>query len=235
MRIFLALPDDNQWGRTYHYQIAGWYPWGLPGVRCPRCTTWSTSGLQLPSVDLRRFPHSAQYEDRWPVELEQFQALRDALAGMTPPGVQLLPGAEFGPICGNVTGRLANLNWINSWTLLVEDQALIQLRNSELRGLRPFDTQLVHVDQGQPKLFDLEILPRAAVAGIDASNSCPLCGRISVNAPERLVLKRTSIPEEEDLFRGVGLHTYVFVTERFVDIVRQRDLTGSTFEPVAVE
>jgi hypothetical protein len=100
--------------------------------------------------------------------------------------------------------------------------------------------KLTYAVHPSPELFQLEIMPRVYLSsdvGIRAMKPCPGCGRYAFSKPKgrSLVLDRTSIPPDADIFRLIDLPTFVVVTDRFVETTRRREIENVEFEAIDVE
>jgi hypothetical protein len=85
-------------------------------------------------------------------------------------------------------------------------------------------------------LLELELAPRSLVAASSvpeqALSRCPGCGRIPVKVPTKIVIQKSSIPTDVDIFRDQILTTVILAKDNFVDAVDSNNLTGLQFEEV---
>lgn len=127
--LFEILPDSAWDAGT----IVASHKWGLPGLNCTDCSTWSQIGIHYPSVDLSSLPRESEYRRLWPVSVEEFEARRSAVEPVVPKDAMLLPGTEFGPLIGEAKGDFGDFAWRDSWTLLARPRTLNQLSEAGVK------------------------------------------------------------------------------------------------------
>ncbi len=203
------------------------HKWGaLPGLRCPECgATWAGSSTGYPSADLSALPERKEYEKPRPEPFDEFVRLRELVRPLVPPGAQLFPGAEFGPVVGTATGTFSPLFFYFLSMPLIHREALEQLQAEGVRGLRGFPTELRFRQKKHPDLWELEILPHGRLhpdcTPPGRRPPCPKCGHDHFTFPEDPILEAASLPTHTDLFRLSDFETILIGTERFVDAVRR--------------
>ncbi len=207
---------------------------GLPGLRCPECkATWAGSATAFPGVDLSSLPEHKAFEEPRPEPFDEFVRLREMVRPLVPPGAQLLPGAQFGPLVGTATGTFSPLFFYFIEMPVVHRKALEQLQAEGVRGLKGFPTELRFRQKKQPELLELEILPHGWLhvdcLPPDRPPQCMKCGRNGFKRPGDLILDEASLPEDLDLFRLADFESTFICTERFVDAVRRLELDGVVF------
>ena len=220
-------------------QINASHKWGLPGLSCSTCgATWSGSASAFPSVDLTSLPERAAFETARPEPFEEFVRLRELVRPLVPPGTQLLPGAEFGPLEGTASGSFGPLFLQSSWMPLIRREAWERLQATELQGLQAFPTQLRFRQKNPPELLELEIAAHGRLHPDcflpEAPTRCPQCGRLEARRPENMLLETASLPEQRDLFRLTDFETTLIGTERFVEAVQRLGLEGAAFQELSV-
>lgn len=237
MELYKISPDDEQWGKLYNDYLIAYHSWHLPGVHCPVCDQkWATIGVSYPLVNLSGTTIGKQLEKARNVELEAFEALREAVQPYAPTGLPLPPGAEFGPVKGKVKGRFGDLVWRHSWDPLIRVETYKKLASAGLR--LPETAAPILQGKVQDQLFQLQIEPCGCLSSrsyIDPDTPvCPRCKRDSRKL-EKLVLVKASIPTHLDIFRIGNFPTKVLVSQNFKEAVKQFEFTNILFEKVEIE
>jgi uncharacterized double-CXXCG motif protein len=201
------------------------HKWGLPGIHCPLCdATWASTGVAFPSVDLSHFPDREKYSARVEEDYSEFERLREQVRPLVPPGVQLKPGTDFGPMVGAARGEFGPLCLRHPWTLLFRPEPLAQLTAEGLQGLKGCRTELRFRKKDPPELLELELLPHGRLhpdcLPEERPPICTQCERFGVRLPDDPILDAASLPSHLDLFRLEDFTTVIIATERFVEAVR---------------
>ncbi|HZI13319.1 MAG TPA: double-CXXCG motif protein [Myxococcus sp.] len=237
MRFYELDPGDiNLQKGTYN---AG-HKWGLPGVTCPQCkATWAGAGINYPAVDLSGHPDAKKLSKAYLEEdFEEYERLREQVRPLLPSDYPLEPGALFGPLVGTARGPFSAFVHQYGHILLVRPDALEQLQNAGLRGLRGCRTEMRFRPKGVMELLDLHIEPRGLLHPDCIPRStpppCPKCGRHGFSLPKQPILEAASLPSDLDLMRLVNFATVLVVTERFKDTVERLGLDGLTFRELPV-
>jgi len=179
------------------------HKWSLPGTHCPQCnTTWASTGIDLPSVDLSHLPDQQKYCARLEKDYSEFERLREQVRPLVPPGVQLEPGTQFGPLHGAARGEFGPLCLHHPWSLLLKPEPLARLTAEGLQGLKGCRTELRFRKKNPPELLEMELL---------------LHGHL----PDEPILDAATLPSHLDLFRLAGFTTMIIATQRFVEAVRR--------------
>lgn len=237
MELYKISPDDEQWEKLYNDYLVAYHPWHLPGVHCPVCNQkWAAIGVSYPLVDLSGTTIGKQLEKARNIELEVFEALREAVKPYAPADLPLPPGTEFGPVKGKVKGRFGDFVWRHLWDPLIRVEAYQQLSSAGLR--LPGTVAPILQEQFQGQLFQLQIEPHGYLSphsyDVPEIPICPRCKRDGRKL-EKLIMVRESIPNHLDMFRIGGFPTKILVTERFKDAVNELELTNILFEKVELE
>ena len=222
---WLRHPETSR----YTGSINAIHKWHLPGVRCPECDiTWASGLASYPSVDLSSLPEQAEYKKARPEPFDEFVRLRERVRPLVPPGAQLRPGTNFGPLVGTAMGIFSPLYLYFSDMPVVLREALEHLRAEGIQGLRAFPTELrVPSKKSPPDLLELEF-PSHGRLHPDCTPPrplpCPKCGRDSFTRPEEPILDAASLPADTDVFRLTDIESMLIGTERFVEAVRHLGL-----------
>lgn len=233
--LFTVLRDDANLGTG---AIDATHKWFLPGVICLACkSTWGNVGLEYPSVDLSSLDNERAYQAPRPVAWSKFESLREPVARLMGPDALLLPGTHFGQLVGKAKGRFtADFAWVNLWTLLATAESFSYLKDRfpNLKGVTP---ELTFTGPDRPTLLELELEPQGEVVLPPQSNGagvCETCGRDPSSLPDRIVIAKSSIPQDLHLFRARNFTTVLLATERFVKAVQDLGFVGLNFEEVTV-
>jgi uncharacterized double-CXXCG motif protein len=229
--LFEVVRDDSNLGSGY---IDATHKWGLPGVICSQCnSTWGAVGSEYPSVDLSGLSNENAYRKARAVPFDEFERLRQPILRMLPEGSKLIPGTQFGPLLGEAKGKFKDFAWINLWTLLIrsEVRTALETRVSNLICVRPqLSWKGVETD-----LLELQLDPHGHLVSPSTSQpSCEACGRDPNSLPKQIIVTRSSIPDNVDLFRARNFNTVLLATSRFVNAVRDLNLVGVRFNEVIV-
>ena len=235
MRVFELKVDDEALSPTSDMRARR--VWGLPGIQCDSCNaTWSNTGLAYPSVDLSSLPSADRYKVLGAVPLEEFLRLLRPVRELMPSGSVLPPGTDFGPLTGTVKGKFGDFVWLNSWTLLVRQEAYELLLPVGVRMPKGVPASLRFRGAPPTVLVELEIEPlsrisRHSLRDLDIKR-CQACGRNPFRVPDHIEVELSSIPQQVDLFRLREFTTIILGTEAFVDAVRALRMTGISFKEV---
>jgi uncharacterized double-CXXCG motif protein len=238
MPRFFALPLGDIQLQRGEYNAG--HKWGLPGVTCPQCkATWAGAGPSYPAVDLSGHPAAKKLSKAYlEKDFEEYERLREQVRSLLPSHYPLGPGAMFGPLVGTARGPFSAFIHQYGHILLVRPDALEQLHDAGLRGLRGCRTEMRFRPKGVTELLDLHIEPRGRLHPdcIPPSTPppCPKCGRHGFSLPKQPILDAASLPSDLDLMRQVNFATVLVVTERFKDTVERLGLDGLTFRELPV-
>lgn len=119
------------------------------------------TGVAYPSVRLPRLNAVS------PVSVSEFNALAGPVAQWLGADVYLPPGTELGPLTGEMGRQPRDVDWLNSWTLLMSDRALAHFsgRGIELKSVAADLRRRRDRGPWATVLYELEI---PAVAGVTA-------------------------------------------------------------------
>ena len=234
MTRFFELREDSAATARYKGDLNATHKWALPGVECSTCgATWSGWGDDYPSVDLSHLPERREFERARPEPFSEFARLRELVRPLAPPGSELPPGTQFGPLVGTAHGDLGPLTWQGDSLLLLRRDTLERLRAEGVRGLLGCRTELRWRQKNPPEMLELQIEPRGRLhpdcLPPDLPPPCATCGRSELRLPDEPILAAASLPADLDLFR-IGDYTTVIVgTEHFKNAVRRLELDGIAF------
>ncbi|MDQ4123221.1 MAG: double-CXXCG motif protein [Acidobacteriota bacterium] len=233
MRIFEIKEDQNLKNAGY---IDAGHKWGLPGVICPVCkSTWSTVGLEYPTVDLANVADEELYREPRAEPLNVYKKLQQRIQEAFPRLSLLEPGAEFGPLVGKAVGRLDGFVWRAWWTVSLEANAFEKLNNYGLTLPPSIKAELKFKKEVQ-QVFELELpllgkLTNGVYDNIQLKH-CHACGRDSASKPQEVLIDCSSVPNPVNIFRVSNFRTIILVTERFVEAVTSLNIKGAVFKEV---
>jgi hypothetical protein len=153
----LHHPDYDSDYRSSYINGSLEHPFGLPGVQCDVCRqTWGGSRI-LPfecPVSIRGRKH---LKERWPIALEQHQALQrevqDELrkAGIVLPALR--PGDDFQPACLDVPSRpRADFLWSSLGSVVVSDRVRALFQSERIGGVAFCPVTLRRIGKREAKL-----------------------------------------------------------------------------------
>jgi hypothetical protein len=229
-RIFTVRPDRVLQPQSNIKELN--YHVGLPSVACESCgRTWSMTGPSFPEVDL---PHDIDPEpflDPAAVSAARLKQLTEMVRALFPPGTALYPGTAFGPAWARLARLKVPLDFVfdGSWTLLSAspagaaalDDCGVKSVQVEIRGKIALDLR----EASLPMFGLIDDMVDPSV------QPCDVCGYVKLLVPPvlRMALPADDIPA---IFRGANAPNIVFATDRFVDIVQERNLKGLVFTPI---
>lgn len=236
MRVFDCNQDPRS-DRQLDYAVDGTHKWTLPGVKCSTCgTTWSTTGIEYPTVDISNEPFAHEYTSDSPIPIEHFETLIAKLRSRFPSALSLQPGTEFGRFVGRASGPFPDFTYPAPWTVLITRHAyaLLSAKNVRMPPAVAADLRLPR-DQVND-LWELEIQPLASLHPDSFLQGADPCRRCRREGQEVIIpiIDRGSIPTDQDIFRPHNFPTYILATERFKNAVEELSLTGMIFRELVL-
>jgi uncharacterized double-CXXCG motif protein len=237
MRIYEI--DEEESGRVHYGYIDGNHSdGGLPGVFCHGCNcSWAAYGLPYPTVDITSISGHEELFKPTNVTVPHFEYVRQKVRHMLPPGAYLPPGTSFGPVSGKVHGKLAAFAWTEGGMLI---NAGLYNEMLEIGLLLPEGVPAnLSFPKGKPiiDMLELNLLPVARLSlscyADQGKERCEICGRLGIQTPWNIVLKKSSIPRDVDVFREQETSTK-FATDAFRDYCLNNDLKNIRFREQAV-
>ena len=207
----------------------------LPGVTCPKCGTWATTGLIYPMANVSKLDEVANLTKPNPVTLTKFSELIRALRSVFEDEILLRPGANFGAVQGEARGSFGDFAWCNPWNPLVRESVLNALSAEEvvLVGVNAdlrFAGKSLHEN-----LIELDARPCVNVSKRLVPPPCAICGRIGMKVPDRLVLDANTFDERIPIQRVRELPTVLIVNDRFARLILKLELRDVLLQPVEFE
>jgi len=236
---FYRITEDKAPRYTGSLMNAG-HRWSLPGVEsCPTCGAGGGfGGLHYPCVDPSSLPEREKLHEPEPVPFEEFARLRELVRPLVPTWALLKSGASFGPVEGSGLGYFGQLFMQNPWTLFARREALERLQADGVRSLQGCPIKVRFRTKHAPELLELQLELRGQFHPDCLSPRrepiCPTCDNNPNPLPKRLWLDASSLPEHIDVFRLRDWPGCIIANERFVEIVKRRELNGVVFAEMEV-
>ncbi|MFP2904368.1 double-CXXCG motif protein [Pyxidicoccus sp. 3LFB2] len=237
MNFYIVEEDASP---PYTGDINGSHMQRLPGKElCPKCGAGGgIGGLSYPCVDLSSLPapELEKLSNARPVPRPEFERLRELVRPLAPSGARLESGVGLGPLTGKGSGHFGQLFTYLRSDLLVQVEALAQLRDAGVRGLEQSCPILVRFRTKNPPEFhevqlELRGLPHPDSVSPKSKPPCPTCGHADIRYLSPLILDAASMPTDLDVFR-LHKHLDIIVSERFKDTVTRLELGGVKFREV---
>jgi hypothetical protein len=205
----------------------------LPAMDCPQCGVWGADGLVFPGISKAELPSRLQSLGAQPISVPKWRALGEVPGFAARHGIDVRPGATFGPLLGHPVTTGTGLVWRNDWTLLVDEghaSLLAQLRCPLVTVPSPC------MNAAGQRMLEIDI--REGVAAVAKGSpgrpptACAGCGRIKPGDVDESAVRFTSAQLVRPLQRIAGRPTIIIATESFVAAAKRLRLT--TFTAVAV-
>lgn len=152
MNLFELDGDWGPWGDCQPYDIYADRKWGLPGVSCPACgQSWASLRSVYRRADLSSLPETVRQllnGPPWSVAPAEFEARRRLVEAALPPGTELLPGTDLGPLVGAAYGVFDDFSWGVLGTVLVRRGVLERFTAAGLEPMGALETEIRY--GGQP-------------------------------------------------------------------------------------
>jgi uncharacterized double-CXXCG motif protein len=235
--LYQLTLDENDW---YRYQIEGSHRWSLPPLSCDTCgSTWGTVGEEYPAADLTTLADASAYERSGAVGNVRFEQLRERIRPLVPAEALLRPGTSLGPFVGTAKGTFFDFAWQESWTMLLQEDALLRLHAAGIRMPRCGVPRLSQRGKREiPALVEPEAVPLVEVVreSLDAKERprCQRCGYKGGRFRMAGVGVDVSVPRDVDIFRARNLPGIYLATERFAEAVRSLGLTGCILKSLPI-
>lgn len=241
MKIYeIDAPSWEKYSRV-PYNLNAANKWGLPGIKCDKCcSTWSVTGLEYPDIQLEIFKKEKEFSKPCVVSNARYNELLEMVKKELGKDLLIMPGTDFGPSKGILRGKPFDFLLSVRWTIVVRESVLRVFELDGIRGIIPVKPELKKTGKMQAEeYYELAVYPYAQmpekIRKEIIKKRCDLCGREEFTVPERLIISEKTTPGDLDIFRGRDVTTYIFVTERFKEVVEKHGFTGAEFKPVEVE
>jgi hypothetical protein len=148
----------------------------LPGVKCPKCGTWATTGLSYPLVSDTTISRMLIPENKV-ISVEEWKLLRDRVSKIIGQDLTILPGTSLGTITVNINGAPPRFSWIEPWIPAISSSAIEDMASAgfsvtgsllNVHGKHIEDDRFIEIYA--PPLFN-------AVLQDDQAGRCEICER----------------------------------------------------------
>ena len=220
------------------YDVDAIHSCSLPGISCDLCNSkWSTTGIQYPTIGCDIFTGIQSLSNLTPIAVEVFSKLLFNIRPILPQNIELLPGTEFGPLIGCITGHWNQTVWPNPWTLLLQNNCY------EILSRVGFNLMGCQAQLRKPGHKNCEELTEVEVhIGCELHPSClqspsPIrcikCGRLGITKPQNIILEASSI-KNTFIQRIRSLPTALVVSEEFMKAIIALGIEDITFSAIEV-
>jgi uncharacterized double-CXXCG motif protein len=234
-RAFLIAPDD-QWEAANASHIDAAHRCSMPGLKCPVCGAWATTGIQYPTVECATLQRRiGKRLEPWPVDQQTFSLLEQMISPLLASGQALSPGTKFGPLRGTASGQIGVFVWPNPWTMLLREATLKAMQEAGL-GLTAVRADLAFREKPHEDLYEIEAIPRVKIS--DSSyrrpTPCVVCGRSADRWPGAIELDGSSLDSTLSVQRLFEFPTRMIVNDRMAMFIRENKLTNTVLEEVVI-
>ena len=193
-------------------------------------------GLHYPSVDLKQMTLDSPIEkylpDRVEVEWEEYLELARPIQEFLGVNTLIWPNTKLGPSMGRIKKAPDAINssyacdmYLREDAFMALDKCGINLKVAKSR-VRPHKKHIL-------TLYDVEIPAVASLNRAKKESRCRYCGLSEMS--EDIVVDKSSVPRDVDVFKLREDPFRIVLSERFVDFVEKLGLTGMPVNPVKVE
>lgn len=223
LKAYGIQPDQNVWGKLNF--IDAKHPLKLPGVVCPICGTWSTTGAIYPSFNASVLSDKLCSISSLPISIELFDELRLKVASLLGVEDNFVPGSEFGHLKGKAKGKFGDFAWLNPWTPLIRESVWLELREAgiELLGVR---AELNFGKQKYEPFVEIEVHSGVKLISelILEEDRCRCCGRLPLKKGGEIIIDGSSFNNLVPIQRIYELPTILIVNDRLAKFIQQRNL-----------
>jgi len=231
---YLAKPDENGWGKEHDYLISAVHARRLPGVNCPLEGAWATTGINYPTLDVALIDSRVGELPAHPIPIEDYKALVARIEPIAGPERPLRPGANLGPLRGTARGLVGDFAWVNPWTMLVRSSTYQELLSSGF-SLDGAEARIDFDNGSTEPVIELEACGKVALANLPSREVCPVCGRLPITKPKRMVLEAASYDSALPLQRIVELPTFFVVNDDLGEFIRARGFSNVTLTKIELK
>lgn len=168
-----------------------------------------------------------------PLSIAEFTALAEKIGPLVGVERSLCPGAEFGPLHGQVKGEIGDFAWVNPWTVLVRAEICDRLRS---RDINLCTSQLLssHLEGGEMSLLEIEAAPVARLHDSARPEQCDECGRFSLIGSRPLAIAKASFNLKVTVQRIREIPTMLLVSEPLALVIEEMGLRDVVVHELSV-
>jgi hypothetical protein len=238
--LYRVFPNLTAWQASKYPVIEGLNPWKLPSIKCEICSmVWGEISVVYPWVEAPEDNRNLYHANRVCVMTAPDLALAiEPIARVLPRGYPLPPGTSFGQFRGrHASGRLDEDFYLYDTKRLVSRSSYERLSECGALSVGATPTQIRAKSGARIDFVELHLVPRAelAVPKVPGRRFCAACGFDQRLLPERLLIRKATIPQAEELFQLKDDPGVKLAKAGFVDAVKSLALAGIEFEEVDVE
>lgn len=205
----------------------------MPLVVCPTCGPWGADGVEFPSIGKSALPLPLQNLGSQPIPIDEWLAIEDRIAIAGKVGIEVLPGAAFGPLRGSPLVLEPGFVWRSDWSVLMDEGCISRFRNARCELLAvptPAKTESGF------QVLEVEARPGVSIAKETLLASgvqvCSRCGRYRGSLREPIFIEYDDEHQSVPIQRVRGFSTIVVVNEAFAAAIERSRLTGARLVPV---
>lgn len=226
MKTIYEINEDKGWRETNKVEIEAVRPFKIPGIRCPSCGVWATTGIIYPSAHLP----SSRHLSSEPLSVDEFKTLAARIQPLLNHPGPLKPGTDLGPLRGKAKGNFGDIVWPNPWTILIRRSVFSSLKESGIK-LVGIPAELDFESEPCEELIEIEVPAIAHLQPSQIPRPCGICGRIALKRPQNIIIDQSSFDETIHVQRVAELPTILVVTEDFAQLIRRQKLCGARLSP----
>jgi len=219
-----ALQSNVPRGLEFSYD----HEHGLPGLVCPSCGPWASTGWGYPTVPLSELGA----ELRWtpPVPLAEYLARRRLAEELVPKGAVLQPATTLGPAKLTLEGSAPEVLVLRSWIAFFRKGPFERLHVASGGRVKAAPTRTL------AEWYEVEVPAGPHIHPSSFARPekvCEVCGRDPRGLKFPLAFNAASLLEDSTppIFRSVDAPTRIVVSPELVPILREG---GAVFEDVKV-
>lgn len=237
VRLFRMWPKADCEGS----ELEGERKWALPNIRCPSCSLTTGPKRVYPCVDLSRLTDTTPFINPRPVSVERFQELCETVRPIVPAHLPLEKCIGLGPFSAVATVPLQDYAVAFLWgSPLFKTDAFERVLNSGNLKLQHCRAKITLGVTNPFEMMELQIDGFVSLANRNLPSEglrvCPLCGNNNIKElpSERVVVKRSSVPEDGDYFDLVEFPTAPIVTGRLKDAIESAGVSNVRFDEIEI-
>jgi hypothetical protein len=227
--------------KPFKYQFDGDYKWNLPALKCGTCRKFHGTFLGCPNLDIAGKLEEKVYKSPRTVGRVQYdefsKPLEDLRTSDMPP---LLPGMGFGPFLGRVMHtEKRDFLWIAGRKIAIREDAFQRLAQTGINLengpaiINDLKTRELRSDYKRILVTKpIKCMARETLEFIEW-NECPECGLYVARRPNRIFVKKASIPSGLPLF-AIEETESIVGNDEFAVAAKSLKLTNIDFEPVEI-
>jgi len=135
---------------------------------------------------------------------------------------------------GTARGLIGDFGWVNPWTMLVRSSTYQELFSSGF-SLDGAEARIDFDNGSTEPVIELEARGKVALANLPSREICPVCGRLPITKPKRMVLEAASYDSALPLQRIVEMPTFFVVNDDLGEFIRARGFSNVTLTKIELK